>query len=510
MSMPNDAVYVFTEGFDKYGYEGLNIGTNQLGQLMTRGEWNTYSFGGTPTLAPPIGGTGCSFRFGGNNLEKIFPTGYRRLIGGYAFRKDGASALHKVYFLDLAGNGQAEITVNGSGQIIVGCGGQVVTAVETLSIGLDYFFEYDYYCDNSAGHFNLWLNGVPTSVAITGDTQSSGSSNALGRMGLLVTAGSFGEVASWDHIYVWGYTNNSSSDTPALTNPLIETSYAVADNSVDFTIGEGILGNMIDKPSSGSNLSANRLYLRKYETPVDADITTVVSQPNATSGTAKFKAVVYADNGSGTAPTTRLDVGPEVVGCTDGVLLELPLTTPVAITTGDTLWVGYIVDTAVRQYVMDSLNRGFEATNTYTSGAPNPAPAMTPIASIMIWAKLDNISANFNQNIKQMAALDGVSFNYSTAVGDEDLLQFANLVSTPVEVYSVAIKAQLSKTDSGPRTADIELKSGAVVDTGSDPNQSVNTTKSTHASYWTRNPDGDIDWTGLSVNASFGGVKLIA
>jgi len=66
---------------------------------------------------------------------------------------------------------------------------------------------------------------------------------------------------------------------------------------------------------------------------------------SATSGTAKFKAVVYADSAG--APGSLLSSGTEVVGCTSGSTLTGALITPQSLTAGTPCWIGFITDTSV-------------------------------------------------------------------------------------------------------------------------------------------------------------------
>jgi len=60
--------------------------------------------------------------------------------------------------------------------------------------------------------------------------------------------------------------------------------------------------------------------------------------PGATSGTAKFKAVAYADSAG--APGSLLSSGTEVVGCTSGSTLTGALITPQSLTAGTPCWIG--------------------------------------------------------------------------------------------------------------------------------------------------------------------------
>ncbi len=134
--------------------------------------------------------------------------------------------------------------------------------------------------------------------------------------------------------------------------------------------------------------------------------------PGATSETAKFKAVAYADSTG--APGSLLSSGTEVVGCTSGSTLTGALVTPQSLTAGTPCWIGFITDTSVILQQADSGTSGYKASNTYASGAPGTAPAMTGgQASWLLYGNVSGITGHNWLELDNNPALGDLSSVYS-------------------------------------------------------------------------------------------------
>lgn len=500
--------YVFIEGFDKYARPGDSLAGRDVLAILKTGEWNNSHTSDNRNWSIQNADVGGGYRIACNTysggvpfISKLLPGNYRRCIGGFTHTKVGGT----VGSVEVRNDTTLlfSISVNSLGKIVVSGGAVSATSDEFLTESSPQFIEWDLYIDNSAGWIRVWLDGQMTSINLSGvDTQGSSS-----------TYNNFYAVFdnfNMDHLYTWHYVDDTSPDTPCLTNPIIETSWASSDNTVDFLVGQGVMGDMwVNSDNTSISTGANQVVVTRVYAECDADLTHVCSWSLTNSLTSLAKGVVYSDNAG--EPDALLAEGTEVVGRSSGSVLQLPLSSPLAVTAGTWYWVGILTNTSVAESRMNSIETQTRRVGqSYGSGAPNPIGSVSIYTDTMYWGRLENIDANFNQVIKRAVILPELSYNYSTTVGDEDLYNMESLINTPAAVYCVAVKTQLSKTDAGIRLADVRLNSGGVTDSGNTPNQSVLVGRTFHASYWMKNPDGDVDWNGPSVNGTKAGVKLVA
>lgn len=249
--------------------------------------------------------------------------------------------------------------------------------------------------------------------------------------------------------------------------------------------------------------------LRKYTCEASGNLQSVSAVFNTTSAGALLKAVIYADNGSGTAPAALIAVGSEVTGTTANAVATLPFSVPIAITATTTYWIGYITNTSLNIYAITTATTlGFRAANTYTSGAPGTAPTMTSgQPSYSLWG---NLTGTTNNAAAVSHTVYGGSANYvqSATPGDEDLYDFQDLTSSPSAIYTVAVKALVSKTDTGVRTVNLRAKSGSTTSNGSNAGQALLTSDYFYSSYFNLDPDTGTPWTPTSADAAKFGYQL--
>ena len=125
--------------------------------------------------------------------------------------------------------------------------------------------------------------------------------------------------------------------------------------------------------------------------------------------------------------------GTEVVGCTSGSTLTGGLITPQALIAGSPYRIGFIIDTSVVLQQADAGIAGFKANNTYTSGPPGTATAMTGgQVSGLLYGNVSGITAHTWLELVNNPALGDLSLVYSDTMNDEDLFTFG----TPVSAYA--------------------------------------------------------------------------
>lgn len=504
--------YIFTEGFDRYGPVGY---VPTLADFT--GEWNSV---GTVVIAAALTGSGYAFTInsGGNSsnaMTKTLPGNYARSVGGVCIQPtmSNISSFPGVTFYDGV-TAQFSIRFNSTGTISVVRGSiaaaAFATSVESITPGTPHFLEWDITFHNTLGIIKIWLDGTLTTLNLTGQDTCATANNYFNGFGPSAAGNGGGSAQGiYDHLYLWNYLASGGSETPALSNPVIETQFPAADNTVNFTIGQDVLGEGYRITTTAAAPAANSLVLRKLTPDENGTLNSVSIVPNATSATAKVTPVVYADNGLGTAPAGLLSAGPEVVGLAAGVVTTLPLTTPQAMAAHAAYWVGYITDTSVSMRLFDTTASGYRAANTYTSGVPNPAPAMTGgQGTWLIWGNYVPTTLHYTQ-LNTGVLLGDLSYNYSSTVNQVENFSFPGLSTTPSIIYSVAVKVVMEKSDAGARTVDIQTTSGAATSTGNQgAGISIATSYTTYSTYHVTDPNTGVGWTSGAVGAAIHGIKI--
>lgn len=468
--------YVFTEGFDKLGGPGIgSISTNLL-----MGEWSTYTQtqgGGNFAIVAALTGTGYALDFTLPNdssgrtahFSRNFPANYGRVLGGVTYKLVTVNNGQPWGFTYYDGaTAQFSITMNADGTISLRRGDDdgtvIATSAEAPGTGTTHCVTWNVVPHGSAGTATVYLDGVPLTNlnGLTGLDLTNTANNYVNafRFGSDVGGTTQSGRAVFDHL--WSHLYLSSATTPdsrpLVGNPVVEAQTPVATVASDFTPVRDTLGNHTRYGTSVASPAANSLILRKITAVGDSVLNTMRITPNATNAGAKFKGVIYADNGSGTAPAAAapLDVGAEVVGCTSGVALDSDMN-DIALVDGTTYWIGFIMDTSLSMQLEDANATGYRAANTYTSGAPNPPPALT--AGQGSWYIYGLITPDETWSALKEAPQSTLAYNKGSAVGQREELNFGALSVNPAEVYSVSHKFNMRRTDAGSRTIKVGTKS---------------------------------------------------
>lgn len=502
---------IFLEGFDKYGpISELNP---TLADLMIQGEWTSH--GGTPESMNIVAGlsrTGTAFRYGGGTaawVSKTLPGNYTTLIGGVRFTWETAGSFFGpiIQFGDVASAQVGiELLVNGTFSLVRGAyfGATTIdTSTASISQGETHYLEWTITFGNSAA-YHLYLDGLSI-LSGTGDTQAT--SNAYANTIVIGNNSGLNGLCdiTLDDLYLFD-TTGSVNNAVLNTNPRIETRFPQADAQTEFINASSLFGNS-NSINSGTNApGSNTLFIRKFTSSVDQDIQSVSCIPAGTDGIAKFKAVVYSDSTG--IPDALLSDGVEITGTTAGTTLTSVLNTPTSLTAATDYWIGFITDTSVLLHVTDVLTFGQKASNTYGSGAPDPAPAMTTSQiDWSLWGNCTGAATNW-QSVSQNPVAGDLSAIASANVGDEDLYELPVLTASDATIYSIGVKLNFKRSDSGARTVDIRLLSGATDDPGTNAGITAGTDYSWHNTYFDQDPDGDIDWTLTTANAIQVGQKV--
>lgn len=504
------------DGFDKYGPVGQSRTVLQ-NLLSGSGEWTAVTVTNNPRLALVAGlsSTGLAVKAtagpagdsnGSITLNKT--TGNSSRYCGFVRLQvlDLSHGSPPTWVQALKGStAQWSITVNlTTGLLSLRTGGTAGTALATSSIAVGANTTHTLSWDvtvGSAGAYTVYLDGVSIMTG-TGNTRGDGANNNADSF-LLGAAGTTQD----DFILMDGAGPN---DTALLiAEPRIETQFPTADSQAQFSFGAGVLGDAYSNGLGGaSSPGSNQLFLRRFTAEVAGTLVSASLMPNATSATAKYKAVLYADSAGSPNGQSLLGTGSEVVGCTSGTALTSAYTSPPSLTAGTSYWIGFITDTSVSLTTVAGVTAGVRATNTYTAGAPGTCPSVTAGQSDwQVWGNLTGVTGNWSA-VNNNPAVGDLSYVSSSTVGQEDLFGFPGLTGNPRSIYSVAVKAYGRKTDSGARTINLQTKSSGTDAVGTVSGIAALTGYTWQASVFETDPATGLAWTTAGLNAAVSGVKI--
>lgn len=522
---------IFTEGFDKYGPTGET--SPAITTLLTQGEWTstTYNFSVVAPLSS--NGNALSMNTGGNSnvggLLKTLSASYATAIGGIRFQVASIAGPNTIMeFVDGA-TVQSSITVNTTTGTIslrtggTGNGGSVGTAIATSSASIQantiHYLEWKV-AIGASSTYTVYLDGVSILTGSGANTKVTANSNYNGI--LIVAQLGNSNAMIIDDLYLFDTTGSTNNDV-LLTNPRIETRYPNGDGQTQWTnagnvlVAAGITTTSVSSTTASVNApGAGELVLLKVTPAVTCTLNSVALSPGTTSTTGKFKSVLYSDSAG--SPNTLVATGTEVTGVTSGTTLTLPFGSGQSLTGGTSYWIGHINDTSINIGQYDATtNLGQKKANTYASGAPaGPLSGMTTAQPTwLMWGVCTGATTNRASVAQNPAAgtktTDGAgdsSTITSSTVGNEDLYSFPALTTTANNVYAVAVKANLKRSDTGARTVDIRLKSNVTDSAGSTAGTSPGTSYTWVGSYFDTDPNGPTAWTASGANAATAGPKI--
>lgn len=513
---------VFTEGFDKYGPPGVTIGAaypaTALNELFA-GEWQSGNTTGLRIGAPLVGSGGsfyCPFGASTNGqVKRDMGVNYTRAVGGIWIKTDvyPASTSYFITIFDSAGNIQGAVGLTTSGQIVLAKnGGATVIATSTaIAQGSVHHVTWDFVCSDT-GAYAIYLDNVAFGTGtddFKASTIASWRSIQVGN-----PSGSSQGHLDWTLDSLW--VGDDAGD-PLLTFPVVETDFPNGDSAVAFTIGAGAVGFWEPLTGQSAAPGANTVFLRKVVCPAGGAVFAGINAyMQATSATAKFKAVMYADSsGTPNGQTLLASASADTVGTTGNVVMSSSFATPYTATAGAAYWIGFITDTSVSVWVTDAgTTGGVKATATYTSGPPATCPTTAGSNDYCIFATLTGLTTNayeLSQNpTPAFLHTTASDFSYVTSgtASTEDLFTFPNLAITPSAIYSVAIKPYVRISAAGVRTVTANLKSSTTDATGSLAATQPLVTYQWLGSYFLTDPNTSAAWTASGVNASKGGYKI--
>jgi hypothetical protein len=452
---------IFMDGFDKYGPVNFNPST------YLSAEYTTVS--GVSQILAGLSSSGSALNFTGNNatVTKSLGANYSRLIGGMRFSSSLAGANGGITFFDAA-TAQASISINSTSGTIkvtngVSTGTTLGTSVASVAANSVHYLEWDISFAN-AGSYQVWLDGVSI-LSGSGDTTFTANNfaNAF-QVGVGAGGGSF----TVDDLYIFDSTG-TTNNAPLLTSPRIETQFPIADSAVQFGIGAATLGSG-GLVSRGANPAvaaiAAALLVRPLTPSRSCTLNSISFTPLFSNPSANYRVCVYTDSAGN--PGTLMASSGVLTGATSGTVVTGTLTTPQSLIAGTQYWLGFISDVAASNIASYEITaQGRYAANTFASGPPATAPAMTVATTTpLVWGGVTNTNANFYE-VGLNPTSGNLSYLFDATVGHEDLYTYPSFVVPPLTIYGVAVKANVAKSDAGAKTVSVRLKSGITDSPGS-------------------------------------------
>jgi hypothetical protein len=542
---------IFFDGLTKYHVQNTIIwaGTffNEWGPTNLQGDVSTVSTD-TSSLVPGRFGTDTGLQSqltaglvnGGRCVyqQRSFGVNYSRVVGGCWVRPTLGTTYYGIVLSDGLYTPQIGVVVNSSGTLNVLVGGNakgfpttvVATSTATVSSGSDHWLEWDITIHNTAGAYQVWLDGTSvigpvTNVNTRGGTGSNqcnvfgvGHYNSGQGAGTVATGGISG------HYYLLNPLDGVYP-TARLGDCRVEKLVASADtqkqfNAVSYSMASGgasgFSGGINDAPASwwwatgGTNsYGANALIIRKFQPKTSGVLRWVGLSPQTTAAGANFTAALYADNGSGTAPGALIATGTQVTGITSGVGLILPMPSP-AIVAGTIYWIGILYDTTWTTPLSDQSSHAYFISRTYSLGFPSPwSGSLSGLSTFQLATRVENPGDNFAcvQNILVSGSEESVQ---SGAVGAEDLYSTPGIAFVPASVYCARISGWAWKSDANVRNLSIQMSSSGVDGSGTlgSGGAPLLTTANYYTSYFPTDPNTGAQWTAAAINAALIGMKV--
>ena len=397
---------------------------------------------------------------------------------------------------------QCTIVFKSNGDIVLASGGPTGTVLDTYTGAVAaantwYAFEIEVVINNSAGSWAVRKNGNTSNDHSLGSLDTQNSVNAYAnKLQLGCNSNSFSQ---WLDDLFW---RSDASSVAWLGDIRCYTRMPASDASVQFSRTPT---SNTQSPVTVSTTGAITLGVGRY-TAFTASYDGAVGAAAVSLGTGytgNLKCSIFAS--SGTAPTTVLGSATVVVNPATGSN-AITFGTPVAVSKGTTYYIGFDSDTSSGTWSVASGTTGLTSTTAYAS-FPAASPTTSAAAAIVCSLTI-TLGGNY-------AAVDEpqedatTSYVYDSTAGDVDFYGIASIASTPATTIAVTTRGYMQKSDSGSRTAAVQIKSGGTTVASS----TVTLTSTGWQWAWRMDltdPNTSTAWTPSGVNSATIGPKTVA
>lgn len=511
---------ILIEGFDKYGPAGIAIPAP--GPSLNMGRWSSITFYGAPSIVPGLAGLGgyavqlAAISDFSGQFSTTLPANYSRLIGGFRFTTNLGGYIGCTFYDNLTS--QCSILVqptSGFISIYTGLAGTLL-ALGSASVAANtvHYIEFDItFGVGAAGGYTVWLDGVQV-LSGTGTTIISAHTYA-NVFQFCELAYSSSATGTFDDLYLFDSTT-AFNNAVLLANATVVTQFPIADHQKQFGNIGSVFGNSYcSNGNSTYILFANNMYLIPFTPNVNCTINSIGIYPcigyGGTSGSANFEGLLYADSAG--LPGALLSGGTQVTGCSSGQLLTMPLVTPQALVAGTQYWLGLMLDTTIYMQAFDgggsvATTKGYLASRTYSSGAPTPAPSMSPgQATLCVFGICTGAATNWESEALNPPIGDLSAVSSATPLV-EDLYTFPAVPTQVVDVYSVCVSGNAKLTYASAHTIELLALSSGVGGAGSRGTQTPTLNYAWYDTYFDVDPNTGAPWTPTAVSAGFYGMVV--
>jgi hypothetical protein len=416
-------------------------------------------------------------------------------LGAYLQLLDGTTA-------------QCSIVHRSDGAILLTSGGPAGAVLDTYTgavsvINTWYAFECEVVISNTVGRLRVRKNGNPVddydSTAIR-DTQNS--ANAYANK-LQVGEQAAVNAHQLDDLY-W---RSDASSVAWMGDIRAYTRMPASDASVQFARAAVSTTQTL---GAQNTTAANTSGLAHYDQFIPS-ASGVISQVNFNLGvagmTGHVMAAIYDNTGIGGNPGSVLATSNPITNPVIG-FNALTFPSPVHVSRGQTYWVAFDQDASATYNVSSSVLTSLTNTTAYAS-FPVTAPAGFTTGQRQFYAQIIYLATQNNDCVNEPQQDATTSYVYDSVVGHSDLYGIAPIASTPLVTHAVVTRAYMIKSDSGTRTAAVQLKSGGT--TVASPTVVLTTSNWQWA--WrhdTTDPQTGTAWTAAAVNLVNVGPLVVA
>jgi hypothetical protein len=352
---------------------------------------------------------------------------------------------------------QCTVMVRSDGAVLLTAGtnaGAVLATSPPLisAINIWYAIEVEVVISASAGSFAVRRNGNNVNDFSATGLNTQASANAYANK-LQIGGVSNGVTHMVDDLW-W---RSGAAAGSWLGDLRCYTRMPVTDSSVHFSPAG--VRNVAFSGVGGNAAAANRVFYTFLTAPADSQIVSATMTTIA-AYTGNVKCSVFADSAG--SPGTVLGSAANTLANPASGVQTFTFSTPIAVTNGQKIWLGFCYDTASAGSITTGASSGgWFGTTAYAS-----FPVASPTG--LTANQLVTSSINFSGNavlVNEAPQDGGATYVYDSTAGDADFYAIAALPSpiTPFTTVGTITRAFMQKTDAGSRTGAVQLKSGATV-----------------------------------------------
>jgi hypothetical protein len=500
---------ILTDGFDFY-----STMSDALAGVWDSGVTGGYTLISTGTrlgvgqaFSSNTGATGNLIKSSGsNNAGHHLVMARKSAIGGTS------AQIIDYFLLSDVNTGQVAICFMGDGSIQLRSGSSGGTTLATyaagLSLNLWYGIEFEVIINATTGSFSVRINGATSnSFSATGLNTCPGSNVYANKLAAFSEAGALSGTVYYDD-FMWFSTSGAApntwvGDVRAMQQmPLANSTVALTASPATVTNSPPVNSVMTVSQALNTQVSSQVVTCATTGSCVSLTVNT------NTAYTGNYKLALYDSTGTGGSPGALLGETAQVTNAVALSTITTALITPVAVTAGTKYYGALLADTAfpVAGWYTGS-NIGYSVSRAYTSdflttfGVAAANANQPPYVSMIV--------APANAAVAGNATEDGdTTFVYGSTASTGDLYTLPALATTPSNIVAVVTRMMARKSDTGTRTAEVQISSAGTVSAG------TTITLGTSYAYTSRadlvDPATGVAWTASGVNALLIGPYIVA